>query len=68
MIKKIINVQNVKILGALVLPFAAMVMAKLTPDVLKPALKPIKSGDNLLMPTGPQSTGYFVSHNPITRR
>jgi len=68
MIKKILNVQNVKMLGALILPFAAMVMAKLTPAVLQPASNPVRNDDNLLMPTSPQSTGYFVAHNPINRR
>lgn len=68
MMKKIIDIQNVKVLWSLVVPFAAMVMAKLTPEVLQPASRRVKNDEDLLMPTAPQSTGYFVSHNPFTRR
>ena len=68
MFKKNLDIQNLQTLAASALPLTALFIAKIVSPIWEAvaAYAPGKNA-NLMLPSGPQSTAYLVSH-PQQRR
>ena len=68
MLKKGLEIQNLQTLAASVIPFAALLIARVVSPIWQAVAEyaPGQSA-NLTLPSGPQSTAYLVSH-PQQRR
>ena len=68
MLKKSLEISNLQTLAASVIPFAALFIARIVSPIWRAAADnaPGKNA-NLMLPSGPQSTAYLVSH-PQQRR
>ena len=68
MLKKSLEFQNLQTLAASVLPFAALLIARVVSPIWEAVAEyaPGKNA-NLTLPSGPQSTAYLVSY-PQQRR
>ena len=68
MLKKSLDIQNLQTLAASVIPFAALVIARVISPIWQAVAEyaPGKNA-NLTLPSGPQSSAYLVSF-PQQRR
>ena len=68
MLKRSLDIQNLQTLAASVIPFAALLIARVVSPIWEAATAyaPGKNA-NLTLPSGPQSTAYLVSY-PQQRR
>jgi hypothetical protein len=63
MLKKSLDTQNLQTLAASALPFVALFIAKIVSPIWQAAAAYAPGQNaNLLLPSGPQSTAYLVSH------
>ena len=63
MFNKSLDIQNLQTLAASALPFAALFIARIVAPIWRAAADNAPGKNvNLLLPSGPQSTAYLVSH------
>jgi hypothetical protein len=69
MFKKNLDLMNVKVLFSSVIPFAGLLATKVIPSGVRAVAKNSPaSNPQLMIPTSPQGTGFFISPSDRFRR